>query len=82
MFLWILIMGGLGGVGTENQGWFASLLCEAAKGSGLTSFDDVKGIVGEWLWSGLYGDVVGEGFWADFEGRAGEDEKTFEFVEC
>jgi hypothetical protein len=67
LLIWVLIMGGLGGVGTDNQMWFAGLLARAAKAVGMVGVQDIEMVCREWLWTGLYVDEVSEGFWADFE---------------
>lgn len=65
--MWVLVMGGLGGAGTENQMWFAGLLARAARAVGVVGVSDVEMVCSEWLWTRLYMDEVTEGFWADFE---------------
>lgn len=93
LMLWVLVMGGLGGAGTENQSWFAGLLAEAARVAGVCGRREVEMCVGEWLWTRLYADEVSAGFWGDFavcqgvegdvdvfrSGNAAED-APFEFV--
>lgn len=64
-------MGGLGSVGTDNQGWFASMLAEAVRSAGGVEIRDLEIISGDWLWTKLYVDALSEGFWADFEGAVG-----------
>lgn len=68
LMMWIYIMGGLGSVGTDNQGWFASMLAEAVRCTGMVELRDLEIICGDWLWTKLYVDVLSEGFWSDFEG--------------
>jgi hypothetical protein len=67
LLMWVLVMGGLGGAGTENQMWFAGLLARAARAVGVVGVSDVEMVCSEWLWTRLYMDEVTEGFWADFE---------------
>jgi hypothetical protein len=82
LFMWVLMMGGLGGAGTENQGWFAGLLAKAARETGVLGLTDVVLVCKEWLWTKLYVDEVGEGFWADFEAaQAVEDASEGEDAE-
>lgn len=64
-------MGGLGGVGTENQSWFAGLLAEAARVAGVCGSREIEMYVGEWLWTRLYVDEVSAGFWGDLSGCGG-----------
>ncbi len=66
--MWIYIMGGLGSVGTDNQGWFASMLAEAVRWAGTAEIRDLEIMCGDWLWTKLYVDALSEGFWSDFEG--------------
>ncbi|KAE9381097.1 hypothetical protein N431DRAFT_392008 [Stipitochalara longipes BDJ] len=72
--IWVLIMGGLGGVGTENQSWFAGLLARAAREAGMMGLKDVVLVCKDWLWTKLYVDEVGEGFWVDFEAAQGAED--------
>jgi hypothetical protein len=74
LLMWVCIMGGIGGVGTENQIWFAGLLAKAASGAGIVGLGGVKMVVGEWLWTRLYVDELSEGFWADFDVAQGMEE--------
>jgi len=74
--MWVLIMGGLGGVGSENQAWFAGLLAIAAREAGMMGLTDVILVCKDWLWTKLYVDEVGEGFWADFEAAQVMDDTT------
>jgi hypothetical protein len=77
LMLWVLIMGGLGGVGTENQAWFAGLLAEACRVAGVCGRREIEMCVGEWLWTRLYVDEVSEGFWGNYavcQGVEGEGE--------
>lgn len=76
LFMWVLIMGGLGGVGSENQAWFAGLLAIAAREAGMMGLTDVILVCKDWLWTKLYVDEVGEGFWADFEAAQVMDDTT------
>jgi hypothetical protein len=71
LMMWIYIMGGLGSVGTDNQGRFASMLTEAVRSAGGVEIRDLEIISGDWLWTKLYVDALSEGFWADFEGAVG-----------
>jgi hypothetical protein len=74
LLMWVCIMGGLGGVGTENQIWFAGLLAKAASGASIAGLGDVEMVVREWLWTRLYVDELSEGFWADFDVAQGMEE--------
>ncbi len=71
LMMWIYIMGGLGSVGTDNQGWFASMLAKAVRPAGIVEIRDREIIFADWLWTKLYVDALSEGFWADFERAVG-----------
>jgi hypothetical protein len=71
LLMWIYIMGGLGSVGTDDQGWFASMLAEAVRWAGTAEIRDLEIMCGDWLWTKLYVDTLSEGFWSDFEGALG-----------
>jgi hypothetical protein len=65
MMLWVLIMGGLGGIGTPSRGWFANLVAEVCSVSGLRGGNEVAFTLAEFLWSELYRSPVTMGFWND-----------------
>lgn len=65
MMLWILVMGGLGAIGTSSRTWFASLVAEICSISGLRGVEDVALILEEFLWCEMYRSPVTSGFWND-----------------
>lgn len=77
-------MGGLGAMGTGDQGWFASYLGRVVGGGR----NEVKAVVKGWLWTRFYAEAFCDGFWGDFEalGREGgcgvgvEEEEMLRFV--
>jgi hypothetical protein len=73
MMLWILIIGGLGGIGTSCQGWFANLVAEVCSVSGLRGGNEVAFTLVEFLWSELYRSPVTMGFWNDVAVAQGID---------
>lgn len=64
MMLWILLMGGLGSMGTLNPGWYAGLLAQICIASGLRG-NAIAYALAESLWSELYHSPVTIGFWND-----------------
>jgi hypothetical protein len=73
MMLWILIMGGLGGIGTSSRGWFANLVSEVCSVSGLRGGNELAFTLAEFLWSELYRSPVTMGFWNDVAVAQGID---------
>jgi hypothetical protein len=65
MMLWILMVGGFGGIGTPNRGWFANLLAEVCSMSGLRGGDEISFTLAEFLWCELYRGPFTMGFWND-----------------
>jgi hypothetical protein len=74
MILWVLILGGLGGIGTSNREWFAHLVAEVCSISGLRRGDEVAFSLADFLWSELYRSPVTLGFWHDVAVAQGIDE--------
>jgi hypothetical protein len=77
MILWILMMGGIGGVWTLNQAWFANLLVDACLVSGVRPKTDIAFTLADFLWTDQYLDPLSSmGFWkkvAIAQGAKGRD---------
>jgi len=71
MILWILIMGGIGGMGTENQGWYAKLLVDACLISGVRARTEIAFTLVDFLWNEQYFGPVSVGFWNDVAAAEG-----------
>jgi hypothetical protein len=65
MILWILMQGGLGGVGTPNQLWFAELLADVCFSSGVRARSEIASALADFLWTDQYIGPVSVGFWND-----------------
>ena len=65
MMLWIIMVGGLAGTGTDNQGWFAELLSESCLAAGINRMAELALFLSEFLWSGSYLGPVCKEFWDD-----------------
>lgn len=76
MILWVLIMGGLGGIGTQNQRWFASLLAKTCLALGLVGRDEVSSTVAEFLWYDQYAASTKMAFWDDVDAAQGLQERS------
>ncbi|PVH85817.1 hypothetical protein DL98DRAFT_568113 [Cadophora sp. DSE1049] len=74
MCLWVYVMGGIGGIATDERMYFAGLtrtLCEVTRfrgGDVSVDVNDVEEYLAEWLWCEAYKGVSTEGFWVEFRG--------------
>lgn len=65
MMLWILMMGGLGAIGTDNQWWFAKLVAEMCHSSGIARTTEIAFFLTEFFWTDLYLYPTYKEFWDD-----------------
>lgn len=65
MMLWILIMGGLGAIGTDNQWWFAKLVAEMCHTTGIARTTEISFFLMEFFWTDLYLYPTYTEFWND-----------------
>lgn len=72
MMLWILMIGGVGGVGTPNQVWFAKLLADACLAMGVQARTEIAFTLADFLWSDQYHGPVSIEFWNDVMAAQGE----------
>jgi hypothetical protein len=73
MILWILLIGGLGSMGTPNRGWYAELLAKTCIALGLRGGNAIAYALTEFLWSELYRSPMTIGFWNDVARAQGMD---------
>jgi hypothetical protein len=66
MMLWILMLGGIGGVRTPNQALCANLLVDACVVSGVRTRTEIGLSLAEFLWTDLYLSPFSMGFWDKF----------------
>lgn len=66
MMLWIIMIGGLGSLGTEDQGWFIKLLAESCRVAGIAETAELAVFLTEFLWSEFYLGPIFNEFWDDF----------------
>jgi len=65
LVLWVLVMGGLGGNGTPNRAWYATLLAQICLVDGIRVGNAIAHVLAEFLWSEWYRSPVTVGFWND-----------------
>jgi hypothetical protein len=65
MMLWILMLGGVGGVGTPNQRGFAELLADACCAAGVRARTEIAATLADFLWTDQYVGTVSVAFWND-----------------
>lgn len=63
--VWVLILGGIAATNTPHRPFFVTNLSETARRSGLTSFQDVKGILEMMLWYDVACDEAAESLWLE-----------------
>jgi hypothetical protein len=63
MVLWVLMLGGIGGIGTLNQGWFAELLAGGCVAAGVKARTEIASTLADFLWTDQYIDPVSVEFW-------------------
>jgi hypothetical protein len=66
MILWILMLGGIGGVNTPNQAWCANRLVDACLVSGVRTKAEVALSLTEFLWTDQFLGPFSMGFWNKF----------------
>ena len=65
MMLWILVMGGFGAIGTENQWWFAKQIAVMCQEIGIVRTTEIAFFLVEFFWTDLYLYPVYTEFWDD-----------------
>jgi hypothetical protein len=65
MVLWILMIGGIGGVGTPDQRWFAERLAYACLAAGVRARTEIASTWANFLWTDQYLGSVSVEFWND-----------------
>lgn len=65
MMLWILLMGGLGSIGTKDQWWYARLVADACLAQGIARTNEIMFFLAEFLWTDLYLFPFCTDFWED-----------------
>jgi len=65
MMLWVIIVGGIASMGSENCAWFIKLLAESCHVAGIAGTDELVDFLAEFLWSDFYLGTVCNEFWVD-----------------
>jgi hypothetical protein len=63
MMLWVILMGGLGGIGTVERQWFTNLLIDTCRASAIRGTGAIETALSEFLWSDLYRSPITTEFW-------------------
>jgi hypothetical protein len=74
MTLWIVMIGGMASLGTENIKWFIKLLVELCRAAGIATTAELALALSEFLWSDFYLTCpLFDGFWDDLRKGIIED---------
>jgi hypothetical protein len=65
MMLWIIMIGGLGSVGTGDQEWFIQLLAQSCHAAGIDGTAELALSLREFLWSDFYLGPIFDELWDD-----------------
>lgn len=65
MMLWIIMIGGMASIGSEDYMWFIKLLAESCRVAGIGGTTELALFMTEFLWSQYYLGPIFEDFWAD-----------------
>ncbi|KAL2072613.1 hypothetical protein VTL71DRAFT_11956 [Oculimacula yallundae] len=74
LWVWVLVMAGIGGVRTDERMFFAGLARDFCDGLEIRGADGVESFLKGWLWCEMYRASNTEAFWKDFR-EAGENEE-------
>jgi hypothetical protein len=64
--LWVILIGGLCSVGTDDQLWFVQLLAQLCSASGIAGTTELSLSLTEFLWSDFYLGPFFDEFWSEF----------------
>jgi len=82
MMLWILLMGGIGGIGTKDHGWFVGGLADLCSKTGLNGSQEIGLALEEFVWTEMYTATAYKRFWnqiAVLQGTPGLQGKDQDF---
>jgi hypothetical protein len=66
MMLWVIMIGGLGSIGTEDQVWYIRLLAQFCCATGIAGMDEIALSLTEFVWSEFYQSPIFDEFWKDY----------------
>jgi hypothetical protein len=66
MMLWIIMIGALGSIGTDDEAWFLRLLAQLCCAMGISGTAELALSLIEFLWSDFYLGPMFDEFWKDF----------------
>jgi hypothetical protein len=65
MMLWIITIGGLASIGSDNSAWFMRLLIESCRATGIAGTAELALFLTDFLWSEFYLGPLFTEFWTD-----------------
>ncbi|KAE9380996.1 hypothetical protein N431DRAFT_477794 [Stipitochalara longipes BDJ] len=65
MVLWIIMIGGLASIGSDDQRWFIQLLAHSCFAAGISRADELATSLTEFLWTDFYLGPLLDEFWND-----------------
>jgi hypothetical protein len=74
MVLWILMMAGIGGIGSPNRRYFALLLADMCSDLGIRGGIEIAANMEEFFWSDIYRSPATISFWRDVASAQGMKE--------
>jgi hypothetical protein len=66
MMLWVIMIGGLGSIGTEDQAWYIRVLAQFCFATGIAGMDEIALSLTEFVWSEFYQGSIFDEFWKDY----------------
>jgi hypothetical protein len=67
LLVWVLVMGGIAAVDTLERIWFVSMLREVVGAVDIGSWEEMRDLLGGFLWLGSANDVDGRVLWEEVE---------------
>jgi hypothetical protein len=67
LLAWVLVMGGIAAVDTVERIWFVSMLREIVGAVEIWGWEEMRDLLGGFLWLGSVNDVDGRVLWGEVE---------------
>jgi len=67
LLVWVLVMGGIAAVAAVERVWFVSMLREVVGVVEIRSWEEMRDLLGGFLWLGSANDVDGRVLWGEVE---------------
>jgi hypothetical protein len=65
LMLWITLMAAIASIGLNERSWFVSTLDRLVSRLGISSWNELKGLLQDFLWFGSISDVDGADLWKE-----------------